>query len=144
MPIKSVRFFRADGADLLGEVRTDERQIHLIDQAIPHERREDARLELAHAEPLPLAIDDRSLLLDAGDFYKGHADKEARSRMNVTFRLPDEAKEKAFLAEASKQGMVGLAGHRSVGGCRASIYNAVPFSSCEALASLMRDFARRG
>ena len=89
-----------------------------------------------------------ALLYDAidgsGGYYTGHAEKEARSRMNVTFRLPDEAKEKAFLAEASKAGMVGLAGHRSVGGCRASIYNAVPLDSCQALASLMGEFARRG
>lgn len=81
---------------------------------------------------------------DSGGFYRGHAEPEARSIMNVTFRLPDEAREKAFLAEAQRQGMIGLAGHRSVGGCRASIYNAVPLSSCRALAELMGDFARRG
>jgi len=63
--------------------------------------------------------------------------------MNVTFRLMDEAREKQFLAEAQKNGMIGLAGHRSVGGCRASIYNAVPLGSCRALAELMADFARR-
>ncbi|MBY0231527.1 MAG: 3-phosphoserine/phosphohydroxythreonine transaminase [Gemmataceae bacterium] len=89
-----------------------------------------------------------ALLYDAidrsGGFYSGHADPSARSRMNVTFRLPDEVKEKAFLADAAKAGMVGLAGHRSVGGCRASIYNAVPLSSCEALAALMREAVRRG
>ena len=80
----------------------------------------------------------------SGGFYRGHAQKEARSLMNATFRLPDEAQEKAFLAEAAKAGMVGLAGHRSVGGCRASLYNAVPLASAQALASLMADFARRG
>ena len=61
----------------------------------------------------------------SGGFYRGHAEAGSRSRMNVTFRLPDEAKEKPFLAEAQAAGMVGLAGHRSVGGIRASIYNAV-------------------
>ena len=63
--------------------------------------------------------------------------------MNITFRLPDEAKEKQFLGEAQAAGMVGLAGHRSVGGVRASIYNAVSLEACQALASLMGDFARR-
>ncbi len=79
----------------------------------------------------------------SGGFYRGHALVESRSRMNVTFRLPDEAKEKQFLSEAKKQGMVGLAGHRSVGGIRASLYNAVSPESCQALAACMDDFARR-
>ena len=87
------------------------------------------------------------LLYDAidksGGYYRGHAAADSRSQMNVTFRLPDEAKEKAFLAEATAAGMVGLAGHRSVGGLRASIYNAVPVEACQALASLMGDFAAR-
>jgi phosphoserine aminotransferase len=81
-------------------------------------------------------------VIDAG-YYRGHAAKEARSRMNVTFRLPDEAAEKRFLGEAAAAGMVGLSGHRSVGGVRASIYNAVSPESCAALAELMRDFAKR-
>ena len=80
---------------------------------------------------------------NSGGYYRGHAAADSRSRMNVTFRLPDEAKEKAFLAEATAVGMVGLAGHRSVGGLRASIYNAVPVEACQALASLMGDFAAR-
>jgi phosphoserine aminotransferase len=79
----------------------------------------------------------------SGSFYRGHAAPDSRSRMNVTFRLPDEAMEKVFLAEATAAGMVGLAGHRSVGGLRASIYNAVPVEACQALASLMGDFAAR-
>ena len=87
------------------------------------------------------------LLYDAidhsGGYYRGHAANDSRSLMNVTFRLPDEAREKAFLAEATAAGMVGLAGHRSVGGLRASIYNAVPVEACQALASLMGDFAKR-
>lgn len=76
--------------------------------------------------------------------YAGHARTADRSRMNVTFRLPDEATEKAFLAEAEARGLVGLAGHRSVGGCRASIYNAMPIEGVEVLATFMEEFARRG
>jgi phosphoserine aminotransferase len=63
--------------------------------------------------------------------------------MNVTFRLPTEDLEKRLIAEAQEQGMVGLKGHRSVGGMRASIYNAVPLGSVAALVDLMKDFARR-
>ena len=63
--------------------------------------------------------------------------------MNVTFRLPSEALEKQFVAECQAAGMVGLAGHRSVGGIRASIYNAVSPEACQALAAFMADFARR-
>jgi len=81
-------------------------------------------------------------VIDEG-YYRGHAQPQARSRMNVTFRLPSPEAEKQFLTEASKEGMIGLAGHRSVGGVRASLYNAVPLSSCRALADFMRDFARR-
>jgi phosphoserine aminotransferase len=76
-------------------------------------------------------------------FYRGHAVPESRSRMNVTFRLPSEALEKQFVTESQAAGMVGLGGHRSVGGVRASIYNAVPPEACEALASFMTDFARK-
>jgi phosphoserine aminotransferase len=79
----------------------------------------------------------------SGGFYRGHAEPESRSRMNVTFRLPSEALEKQFVSESQSLGMVGLAGHRSVGGIRASIYNAVAVESCPALASFMHDFARR-
>ena len=79
----------------------------------------------------------------SGGFYKGHADEGSRSRMNVTFRLPSEALEKRFVADALAAGMVGLAGHRSVGGVRASIYNAMDAEGCQALASFMGDFASR-
>jgi phosphoserine aminotransferase len=79
----------------------------------------------------------------SGGFYKGHALPESRSQMNITFRLPNEALEKQFLAEAQAAGMVGLAGHRSVGGIRASTYNAVSPEACRALAGLMGDFARK-
>lgn len=76
-------------------------------------------------------------------FYRGHAEPGSRSRMNVTFRLAREALEKQFLTEAQTAGMIGLAGHRSVGGVRASIYNAVSAEACQALAAFMGDFARR-
>lgn len=79
----------------------------------------------------------------SGGFYRGHAEPGSRSHMNVTFRLPSEALEKQFLAEGQAAGMVGLAGHRSVGGVRASIYNAVPPEACQALAQLMTDFVKR-
>jgi phosphoserine aminotransferase len=79
----------------------------------------------------------------SGGFYRGHADKESRSRMNVTFRLPSEALEKQFVSESLVAGMVGLAGHRSVGGIRASLYNAVSVEACQVLAAFMGDFARR-
>ncbi|MFM2310228.1 MAG: hypothetical protein RLY87_2350 [Chloroflexota bacterium] len=78
----------------------------------------------------------------SGGFYRGHSDVTCRSQMNITFRLPDEALEKSFLQQASAAGMIGLAGHRSVGGLRASLYNASPLASAQALASLMREFMR--
>lgn len=73
-------------------------------------------------------------------FYVGHATKESRSLMNITFRLSDEALEKKFLEEAKEAGFVGLNGHRSVGGCRASAYNAVPVEACIALSQFMKKF----
>ncbi len=79
----------------------------------------------------------------SGGFYNGFADKEARSRMNVTWRMQDEAIEKRFVQEALQNGFEGLAGHRSVGGLRASAYNAVPVEACEALVQFMRDYQRR-
>lgn len=79
----------------------------------------------------------------SGGFYSGHAEANSRSLMNVTFRLPSEALEKQFVAEAIAAGMVGLAGHRSVGGIRASTYNAMTQEGCAALASLMGEFARK-
>jgi len=82
--------------------------------------------------------------IDESDgFYVGHAEPEFRSRMNITFRLRTEEAEKAFLKAASAAGFVGLKGHRSVGGCRASTYNAVPYEACAALAQFMDDFRRQ-
>jgi phosphoserine aminotransferase len=80
--------------------------------------------------------------IDATDFYRGHADPDSRSAMNVTFRLPSEDLEKKFASEATAQGLDGLKGHRSVGGIRASIYNAFPKEGCEALVAFMKEFER--
>lgn len=79
-------------------------------------------------------------LMDASSFYKGTAKEAHRSTMNVTFRLPTEDLEAAFIAAAGEQGMTGLKGHRSVGGIRASIYNAFPEAGVDALVALMKDF----
>ena len=82
--------------------------------------------------------------LDSSDgYYSGHADRAARSLMNVTFRLPSEELEKQFCSEATARGLDGLKGHRSVGGVRASIYNAFPRDGVEALVDFMQDFARK-
>ena len=82
-------------------------------------------------------------LLDAsGGFYAGHARPECRSAMNVTFRLPNEELEKRFVQEAANRGLVDLKGHRSVGGIRASIYNAMPREGVEALRDFMAEFHR--
>lgn len=79
--------------------------------------------------------------IDASEFYKGTADPDSRSLMNVTFRLPSEELEKKFVAEALKVGLGGLKGHRSVGGCRASLYNAVSLESIRTLIDFMKGFA---
>ncbi len=80
-------------------------------------------------------------VLDEGEgFYTGHAHADCRSHMNVTFRLPDVATEKAFLQQAESHGLYQLKGHRSVGGIRASIYNAMPAEGVEHLADFMRTF----
>jgi phosphoserine aminotransferase len=81
--------------------------------------------------------------IDLSNFYRGTADPDSRSLMNITFRLPSEALEKQFVSEALAQGMGGLKGHRSVGGCRASIYNATGITAIEALVDFMKDFEKR-
>ncbi|HEX8463489.1 MAG TPA: 3-phosphoserine/phosphohydroxythreonine transaminase [Abditibacterium sp.] len=82
-------------------------------------------------------------VIDSGDFYRGHAEKPNRSQMNVTFRLPSEELDAKFASEAQKAGMIGLKGHRSVGGLRASIYNALEPSSVRVLTDFMREFERK-
>jgi phosphoserine aminotransferase len=81
--------------------------------------------------------------IDRTGFYRGTAQKESRSLMNVTFRLPTEDLEKQFVKEAEKVGLDGLKGHRSVGGIRASIYNAFPETGIDALTDFMKEFERR-
>jgi phosphoserine aminotransferase len=82
-------------------------------------------------------------LIDGSDFYRGTADKDSRSLMNVTFRLPSEDLEKKFVAEATENRLGGLKGHRSVGGCRASIYNPTPLAGVEALVDFMKTFEKQ-
>lgn len=97
-------------------------------------KRNDAKAELLYD-----AID------SSGEFYKCPVEKTSRSKMNVVFRVAggDEATEKQFVAESAAAGLVGLAGHRSVGGMRASLYNAVSIDSVEALVAFMRDFQKK-
>jgi phosphoserine aminotransferase len=78
----------------------------------------------------------------SGGFYKGHA-KSDRSRMNITFRLPNEALEDQFASEAKKNDLIGLKGHRSVGGMRASLYNALTVEASEALVKFMQEFQQK-
>ena len=80
---------------------------------------------------------------ESGGFYRGHANKEARSMMNIPFRLPSEELEDAFASESKKNDLIGLKGHRSVGGMRASIYNALDINAAEELTRFMRDFQKK-
>ncbi len=91
--------------------------------------------------------DDRANLIygamrDDADFYSCPVNENCRSKMNIVFRLPNEDLEKKFVAEALAEGMSGLKGHRSVGGCRASVYNAMPVAGAQALADFMAAFAK--
>ena len=81
--------------------------------------------------------------IDATDFYRGTAQVDSRSEMNVCFRLADESLEADFIQEAASEGLLALKGHRSVGGIRASIYNACPPASVNALVSFMDEFERK-
>lgn len=80
---------------------------------------------------------------ESNGFYKGHAIEQDRSLMNIPFRLKDEALEKRFLEEATANDLIGLKGHRSVGGIRASIYNAMPVEGCRTLAEFMKEFCQK-
>ena len=80
--------------------------------------------------------------IDRSGFYRGTADKAGRSRMNITFRLPSEDLEKVFVKESTAAGLDGLKGHRSVGGMRASIYNAFPEAGLDALVAFMQEFEK--
>lgn len=79
---------------------------------------------------------------ESGGFYRGHAEKEARSRMNVTFNLANEAMEKDFVEKAKANDFIGVKGHRLVGGLRVSLYNAVTPEAAEALAQFMKEYER--
>jgi phosphoserine aminotransferase len=81
--------------------------------------------------------------IDKDDFYQGTVAKDSRSLMNVTYRLPSEELEQQFLTEAARHNLKALKGHRSVGGIRASIYNACPKESVEALVDFMQEFRTR-
>ena len=81
--------------------------------------------------------------IDKSDFYNGTAETDSRSMMNVTFRLPSEDLEKKFVADALKEGMGGLKGHRSVGGGRASIYNATGLEAVKDLVAFMAEFEKK-
>jgi phosphoserine aminotransferase len=82
-------------------------------------------------------------VIDGSEFYRGTASEDSRSLMNVTFRLPNEDLEARFVDEALKADLGGLKGHRSVGGCRASIYNATGMDAVKALVDFMTDFEKK-
>ena len=99
------------------------------------------------AEMSRLADKKSNLIYDvfdsSGGFYKSPVDSKFRSTMNLVFRLPSEELEAKFVKEADKEGMMFLKGHRSVGGCRASLYNGLPVSAVETLVDFMKDFSRK-
>jgi len=98
-----------------------------------------AAIERRNIEKAALLYD----YLDATGFYSNSVQREDRSRMNVPFKLRDEALDEAFLKGAKEAGMVQLKGHRAVGGMRASIYNAMPVEGVRTLVAYMKDFERR-
>jgi phosphoserine aminotransferase len=100
-----------------------------------------AKMQQLNREKAKLLYD---VIDESEGFYKGHAQPAARSLMNVTFRLPSDEQQEKFLAGAKQRRLVELKGHRSVGGIRASIYNAMPRAGVEALATFMAEFRRSG
>lgn len=98
-----------------------------------------AKMEAINREKASLLYD----YMDSQDFYRGTARPDSRSWMNVTFRLPSAELEKKFIEEAQRAGLGGLKGHRSVGGCRASIYNAMPVEGVRALVEFMKEFVAK-
>ncbi len=97
------------------------------------------KIERINKEKASLIYD----VIDNSDIYHGTTDVKSRSLMNVTFRLPDKKTEERFLAEATQNGLIGLKGHKSVGGCRASLYNAITIDSVRKLATFMREFEEK-
>lgn len=98
-----------------------------------------AEISKRNAEKAKLIYD---AIDESNGFYVGHAQPDSRSLMNITFRVKEEALEKKFLAEAKAEGFVGVNGHRSVGGCRASVYNAVSYEACKAFSDFMVQFQK--
>lgn len=103
--------------------------------------------DLGGLEAVAKQNEEKALLIydtidNSNGFYTGHAKANSRSLMNITFRVADEELEKKFLVEAAEAGFVGLNGHRSVGGCRASAYNSVPVEACQALSNFMKNFQK--
>ena len=98
-----------------------------------------AKMEALNREKAKILYD----IFDSSDFYRGTAEPASRSLMNITFRLPSEELEKAFVMEATQNDLDGLKGHRSVGGCRASLYNAVSLTAVRALADFMKAFEQK-
>ena len=96
-----------------------------------------ARRNRAKADLIYRAID------ESGGFYRGHANREARSLMNIPFRLASEELEETFASESKKNDLIGLKGHRSVGGMRASLYNALEVEAAQSLAQFMREFQKK-
>jgi len=99
-------------------------------------------LDKVHAHNVEKANHIYNAIDNSNGFYKGTVVKEDRSLMNITFRLANEDLEKKFIAEAKDAGMIGLKGHRSVGGCRASVYNSCPMESAKALGAFMTKIAK--
>lgn len=95
-----------------------------------------AAMETLNVEKAKILYD----CIDSGEYYRGHAEKDSRSLMNVAFNLPTPELEAKFIAEAAMIGLNGLKGHRSIGGCRASIYNAFPKEGVEKLVAFMKEF----
>ncbi len=95
-------------------------------------------MEATNIEKAKLIYDE----IDSDDYFSGTAKEDSRSLMNVTFNLANEDLEKKFVAEAKEAGMIGLKGHRSIGGIRASIYNAMPIEGCKTLVEFMQEFRR--
>jgi phosphoserine aminotransferase len=81
-------------------------------------------------------------ILDSSSFYRAPVEKDSRSKMNIPFKLPTEELDNEFVAQANKKGLIGLKGHRAVGGIRASMYNALPLEGAERLAEFMREFEK--
>lgn len=100
--------------------------------------------DLGGIEAIELINIDKAMLLyeeiDKDDYYRGHAEKDSRSMMNISFNLPTAELEQQFISEAAAIGLNGLKGHRSIGGCRASIYNAFPKKGVEKLTAFMKTF----